>query len=68
MKMNKTHSEILEHGSIILEVSSNGSAKQPYNSPKMKEYGDLREITMAIGTRGNSDGGILPPLNRTSLL
>lgn len=46
--------------------------KQPYRRPTIEEYGDLKDITQAVGLSGNSDGGLLTSLlnivNRTSIL
>ena len=33
-------------------------AKQPYESPRLESYGDIRVVTEAVGhTSSNSDGG-----------
>lgn len=36
-----------------------------YSSPKLVEYGALREITLAVGKNGNSDGGGTGANNKT---
>jgi hypothetical protein len=63
--MNKTV-EISTDGSVV----GGTAAKQPYTSPKLNTYGDLREITMQIGLSGNPDGllGGLNTILRTSIL
>jgi hypothetical protein len=33
--------------------------KKSYRKPRLIIYGDIREITQAVGITGNSDGGIL---------
>jgi hypothetical protein len=30
--------------------------KKPYRKPRLITYGDIREITQAVGTTGNPDG------------
>jgi hypothetical protein len=32
------------------------STKQPYKTPVLSEYGDLRQITLAAGNMGKKDG------------
>jgi hypothetical protein len=32
-------------------------AKKPYEPPKLKEWGTLRDLTKAVGWSGNEDGG-----------
>lgn len=32
-------------------------AKKPYSAPKLTVYGDIREVTQAVGKRGQKDGG-----------
>ena len=32
-------------------------AKKIYHGPELFTYGDIREITKAVGMSGNSDGG-----------
>ncbi len=31
--------------------------KKPYEPPVLKEWGTLRDITQAVGSSGNDDGG-----------
>jgi hypothetical protein len=40
-----------------MKQPANKSAKKPYESPKLLVYGDLREMTKAIGRKGQPDGG-----------
>ena len=40
-------------------------AKKPYQSPKLLVYGDLKDMTKALGTKGNVDGGHAARKNRT---
>lgn len=42
-----------------------GSAKKAYEPPKLLVYGDLAEMTRAVGTKFNIDGGHNPRLRRT---
>ncbi len=35
-----------------------GSAKRPYRSPKLKEYGDIRAVTKALSPVGMGDGSM----------
>jgi len=37
-----------------------------YEKPKLQRYGDVAELTRAIGNKGNADAGI-PPQHKTSL-
>lgn len=34
-------------------------AKEAYSTPELREYGDLRDITMALNTTNHADGGLL---------
>jgi hypothetical protein len=38
--------------------------KKPYEPPKLLVYGDLKEMTRTIGTKGQMDGGTGSPLKR----
>ncbi len=38
--------------------------KKSYSTPRLEVYGTLKEITKAVGNKGNSDGGV-PPMFRT---
>ena len=31
--------------------------RKKYDSPKLHEYGNIREITLAVGNTGNTDNG-----------
>ncbi|RTL90165.1 MAG: hypothetical protein EKK29_01435 [Hyphomicrobiales bacterium] len=33
--------------------------KQVYTTPELREYGDLKEITLTLSTAGSLDGGLL---------
>lgn len=33
--------------------------KEVYSTPELREYGDLRDITLALNTRNHADGGLL---------
>ena len=37
--------------------STENRAKKPYERPELVVYGDIRELTQAIGTTAMSDGG-----------
>ena len=39
--------------------------KKPYQPPKLLVYGDLAEMTKAVGTRSKLDGGTKPQKRRT---
>jgi len=42
------------------------TSKKPYESPSLVTYGDIREITQAVGnTTMNNDGG-MDPTNKTA--
>ena len=34
-----------------------GRSKKPYSSPKLTNYGTIRELTQRVGLRGTRDGG-----------
>ena len=34
-----------------------GSTKKPYAAPQVFVYGDIREVTRAVGNKGAGDGG-----------
>jgi hypothetical protein len=36
--------------------------KQPYRKPRLTVYGDLRELTLKAGNKG--DGGTVPPTKK----
>jgi hypothetical protein len=40
--------------------------KRPYEAPTLFEYGDIRQITQAIGNHTNPDNGTNPGHDRTS--
>jgi hypothetical protein len=39
--------------------------KKTYQPPKLLVYGDLAEMTKAVGTKSNIDGGTKPRKRRT---
>jgi hypothetical protein len=41
------------------------STKKPYQPPKLLVYGDLAEMTRAVGTKSQLDGGTNPRKRRT---
>jgi hypothetical protein len=41
------------------------TTKKPYQPPKLLVYGDLAEMTKAVGTKGKLDGGGRPRMRRT---
>lgn len=47
-------------------VDRNGAAcgpgREAYSAPQLREYGDLRAITMELQLAGNPDGGVLTSL------
>jgi hypothetical protein len=42
------------------------SGRKPYMKPQMQIYGDLREITQAVGASMAPDGGAKAGMTRTS--
>jgi hypothetical protein len=38
------------------EIKRTEQMKKPYKSPRLEIYGDLREITQAVGKTGKTDG------------
>jgi hypothetical protein len=48
-----------------MKQPSKRTAKKPYQPPKLLVYGDLAEMTKAVGTRSKLDGGIRPRQRRT---
>jgi hypothetical protein len=57
-------------GATPLRTDGERSAKQPYRRPTIEKYGDLKDITQAIGLAGNPDGllGSLNTILRTSII
>ncbi len=43
-----------------------GDSRQIYEAPVVIEYGTLRDLTLAVGQKGNDDGGPSSP-NKTSI-
>jgi len=48
-----------------MKLSSEKPIKKPYQSPKLLVYGDLKDMTKAIGTKGGVDGGTKTGKRRT---
>lgn len=48
-----------------MKQPSEQSAKKPYQSPKLLVYGDLTEMTKAVGRSAKIDGGHNPNKRRT---
>lgn len=38
-------------------VDNPGAQKKRYEPPRLERYGDIRQITQAVGHTGNPDGG-----------
>lgn len=57
-------------GATTSRTAGERSAKQPYRRPTIEKYGDLKDITQAIGLAGNPDGllGSLNTILRTSIV
>jgi len=43
------------------EIKAVESIKKPYSRPRLEVYGNLREITQAVGKTGKADGGSSNP-------
>ena len=41
----------------MIDQNQHQALKQPYTSPVVHVYGDIRAITQAVGNTGNGDGG-----------
>jgi hypothetical protein len=48
-----------------MKQPSEKSTKKPYQSPKLLVYGDLAEMTKAVGRLSKIDGGTNPQKRRT---
>ncbi|MDH3734017.1 MAG: lasso peptide [Gemmatimonadota bacterium] len=44
-------------GDGSMSKSDKSENKKPYRTPRLTVYGDIREITQAVGKRGQKDGG-----------
>ena len=42
-----------------------GSAKKPYQAPKLLIYGNLTAMTQAAGNKANADGGLMAGMRKT---
>lgn len=59
----------LEHGCEAGGEAGPQTAKQPYVSPELKVYGDLREITMSVSLLGAPDNALpINPLIGTAIV
>jgi hypothetical protein len=38
-------------------MQNNNTERKTYNSPKLIEYGDIKDLTLAVGKNGLTDGG-----------
>ena len=45
-------------------VKSSRGPKKPYKAPRLREYGDLRKITMSGKSSNRGDGGGAPATKR----
>jgi len=43
--------------SQAVEAVDDGSAKKPYQSPQIRVYGNIREVTQGFGNNRRRDGG-----------
>jgi hypothetical protein len=48
-----------------MKQQSKRTGKKLYQPPKLLVYGDLAEMTRAVGTKGNKDGGGGARMRRT---
>jgi len=46
--------------------SAEGTAKKPYQAPKLLIYGNLTEMTQAVGGMQHLDGGLMAGMRKTS--
>jgi hypothetical protein len=44
-----------------------GSPRKEYRTPSLRIYGNIREITQAVGRHGRGDGGTVRGRKRTAL-
>jgi hypothetical protein len=44
---------------------TNGPAKKPYTPPSLVVYGDIGQITKAVGKSGNADAGGMEQMDKT---
>ena len=42
---------------MAFETAATPIEKKAYQTPRVSEYGTLRDITLAVGSTGKSDGG-----------
>ncbi len=43
-----------------MEAEEHEPTERPYQGPELFVYGDIREITQAVGQRAKKDGGVFP--------
>lgn len=48
-----------------MKPGSSEAPKKPYQTPKLLAYGDLTEMTLAMGNMGKLDGGAIKGMRRT---
>lgn len=48
-----------------MKQPSKRTHKKPYQPPKLLVYGDLAEMTKAVGSKSKIDGGTNPRMRRT---
>jgi len=48
------------------QPSEISAKKKPYQPPKLLVYGDLTQMTQAVGSKGHLDGGVRPITKRRS--
>ncbi len=49
----------------MTKIEEQKTGKSPYHSPRLLDYGDIREITQSAGANGVSDNGAPGPNNTT---
>ncbi len=43
-----------------MEAEEHAPTRRPYQGPELFVYGDIREITQAVGQHAKKDGGVFP--------
>ncbi len=43
-----------------MEAGEHEPTRRPYQGPELFVYGDIREITQAVGRHAKKDGGVFP--------
>jgi hypothetical protein len=49
-----------------MEPTDKNLTKKAYHAPQIQDYGNIKAITSAVGTRGDFDGGA-PPNQKSQL-